>query len=442
MQVILRIAAQNLRQGGRRVVMLAAALAIATCLLVLVVSQFAAANSHLVAAGTALQSGDLNVGGAYRSSPTRMSPLVIDAAEAEAKIRAILPPGTGIVTRHTGQVRLVSESGMWRTYAWGVNIANEPRLAHLLDQNLVAHATGPTGAAADLSLPRSVVLFESQATRLKARVGDKLTAWARSPQGRTNALDVTVRAIAWDLGALTSWTILLDAATLAELVQAPPASTAQLLVYLDDRRQVAASMVQLRDGLTRGGTELMPYRNQPSYTILEAAETEDWRGQRLFVNTWSDELADFTWRIAANAGIAALLFFVLVVIITIGVTNSMFVAVQQRTREIGTLRSLGMSRSQLVATFVTEGILLGLCSAGVGGLVGAALAIGLDAQGIAVESAAFRDVYFTDTLGFTVDPYQVAAVVGIFALAAGSSAVWPALRAARQDPAAALRNNG
>ena len=51
--------------------------------------------------------------------------------------------------------------------------------------------------------------------------------------------------------------------------------------------------------------------------------------------------------------------------------NTMYAAVAYRTREIGTLRALGFSRSRIVSAFLAESIALAL----VGGVIGCLLAL-------------------------------------------------------------------
>ena len=59
---------------------------------------------------------------------------------------------------------------------------------------------------------------------------------------------------------------------------------------------------------------------------------------------------------------------ILGVIVVFVVTNAMAMAVIERTREVGTLRALGMLPAQLVRVFALEGLMLG----GVGAVLGAA----------------------------------------------------------------------
>lgn len=106
------------------------------------------------------------------------------------------------------------------------------------------------------------------------------------------------------------------------------------------------------------------------------------------------------------------------------IMNIMLVAVSERTREIGVRKALGAKRRDILMQFLIEASTLGV----VGSAIGVALGIGL-AELIAAVSP----------LPASVAPWSI--VVGI-ALGAGVgvvSGVYPASRASRLDPIAALR---
>jgi ABC-type antimicrobial peptide transport system permease subunit len=119
----------------------------------------------------------------------------------------------------------------------------------------------------------------------------------------------------------------------------------------------------------------------------------------------------------------------------LGIANTMYTAVLERTKEIGVLKALGARRRDVLLIFVAEAAFIGLA----GGLVGILIAVGLGRLGnVAVDrltqsvAGAGFDVFRTD---FAV--VGVALVVAV--VLSTVSGLLPALRAARQDPARALR---
>ncbi len=106
------------------------------------------------------------------------------------------------------------------------------------------------------------------------------------------------------------------------------------------------------------------------------------------------------------------------------IMNIMLVSVTERTREIGIRKSLGARQGDILLQFLTESVILSMA----GGLVGLALGV---AAAMAL-SAAFGTTLKV-TLPYVLLSIFVSSTVGMV------SGWYPARRAARMDPVAALR---
>lgn len=112
--------------------------------------------------------------------------------------------------------------------------------------------------------------------------------------------------------------------------------------------------------------------------------------------------------------------------------NTMYAAVARRTKEIGTLRTLGFSEGAILLSFLSESVLL----ATLAGILGCLLALPLDFVTTGVGSfASFSEISFRFHVG-------VAALLNglIFAVVLGAiGGVWPARTAAKKEILSALR---
>jgi putative ABC transport system permease protein len=106
------------------------------------------------------------------------------------------------------------------------------------------------------------------------------------------------------------------------------------------------------------------------------------------------------------------------------IMNIMLVAVAERTREIGVRKALGARRRDIMSQFLVEAATLSV--------VGAAIGIGLGialAEGIAAATP----------LPAAVAPWSIGAALVVGAGVGIVAGIYPASRAARLDPIAALR---
>jgi putative ABC transport system permease protein len=118
----------------------------------------------------------------------------------------------------------------------------------------------------------------------------------------------------------------------------------------------------------------------------------------------------------------------MIVIALLGILNTLLLSIYERTRELGMLRAVGLSRGGVTRMVGTESVVMAVFGCLLGIVMGVAL-------GVAI-SAALIDRDFLTTIAI---PWVSLIVFVLIAVVAGVlAALWPARRAARLNVLAAI----
>jgi putative ABC transport system permease protein len=158
-------------------------------------------------------------------------------------------------------------------------------------------------------------------------------------------------------------------------------------------------------------------------------------GPEFEVHTWESLAPERRTIMGIQSGVSNVIAVVFVLLMLLGVANTMLMSVLERTREVGTMMSLGLTRQSVMMLFLLEALALGLMGAA-GGLVGSTvLVFALAKHGLHITppsaTMAIEIIPFM-TFGFTA-VVLLAAVVGAMVFS-----FYPALRASRLRPVEAL----
>jgi putative ABC transport system permease protein len=117
-----------------------------------------------------------------------------------------------------------------------------------------------------------------------------------------------------------------------------------------------------------------------------------------------------------------------------GIVNTLLMSVQERTREIGLMKAMGMGSGRVFGLFSLEAVFIGF----LGSAIGAGIAI---LAGTAASSA-LSGALLSNLPGLTLiafDPLSIAVIILVVMAVAFVAGTLPAARAARQDPVESLR---
>lgn len=429
---VLLIAFRNVLSSRLRTLLLGGAIAFVTMLLVFLMGLSGGVQETILRSALTLSTGDVNVSGFYKTSPSSARPAITEAAEVERVVRAALPEATRVVKRLAGDFdRVISPSGSLQNALIGVQAKDEANFAGVLEV-----LDGDLGALAE---PGTALIFKRQADQLEAKVGDPLVLTGTTARGVHNTADVRVVAIASDMGILSAFQTFVDDGTIRQLYQLKPETGGTLMIYLPDRRDAPAAAERLRGALEGAGYTLMAPEAKPFWQKKGTVEREDWTGQRLDVTTWRDEVANLLPIVDGLDYVSYLLVVILMGIILAGIVIALSMSIRRRTQEIGTLRAIGMGRGSVLWMVVFEAAILSLLGATVGALLGAAIVSALSGH-VEPPNEAVKIFLLSDTLVLKVQAAALVRAVLVIVGVTSLAALLPAARATRISPVAAMQS--
>ena len=433
--VDLTIAFRSLVQHRRRTLFLGSAIAAVTALLVLLNGLSTGVRETMIDTATTLSTGHVNVGGFFKVTAGQAAPVVTDYKKVIEVVKKTVPEMAFVVHRGRGWAKVVSDTGSMQMGITGIDIKSEPKFASVLQ--LVS------GKIDDLAEPGTILIFDNQADKLGVKVGDAVTISAPTTRGTNNTLDVRVVAIAHSLGLLSTWNSFIPIDSLRKLYQFNQDSTGVVQIMLDrkDLPRIPEISGRLRAALEQAGWRVMPNDPRAFWMKFQSVSREDWTGQKLDVTNWEDEISFMTWTLKALQGLSFVLIAILVAIIIIGIMNTMWIAIRERTREIGTLRAIGMQRREVLWMFLLESIMLGLFATVTGVIAGAAIAAGLNALHLHVPTG-LQFFLMSPFLHISVHGSLLLSSVVTITIVTALAALYPSLRAARLRPVVAMSHFG
>jgi len=151
----------------------------------------------------------------------------------------------------------------------------------------------------------------------------------------------------------------------------------------------------------------------------------------LVSDSWMKTNAQLLTALRSQSSSSSMIQVFVIIAVAMGIASVLIVSVVQKSREIGILRAMGTPRARVLRVFLIQGALVGLLGSVIGAALGSGLALFFQQLAVAPDGSPLFPVALDATLlGRSA---LIATLTGIVA------AALPARRAARLDPAVAIR---
>jgi putative ABC transport system permease protein len=404
--IFLRLAARNVLRNVRRTVITVAAIALGMTALLFNWAFIDGVNEQMIDNSTRYLAGHLQLHRKGYHDDQSLDRLLAGGGAIAAQV-AGAAPGAAVSTRLEGSA-LVSAGEKSR----GVLVLGlEPTAERAV--TTLAQTVGE-GEFLDAGEPTGVVLGARIAEALQARVGAEVVLVTQAVDGSVGAGRFRVRGVfRTRMDMLDGGYVLMTLPAAQELYGAGDGITT-VVARLPDRAGVPQARARIEAALG------------PAHEVLD----------------WPALLPSVVQSVSFHTVVGYVLLLVLFIVVAVGITNTVLMAVMERTREFGVMMALGTGQGQLTRVVFYEACLLGLAGVVLGAVLGMSVVLFFAARGM--DFGAYVQAMETmQGLTSTIYPLprwdRLILISGLVFAIGILAALYPAWRASRLVPVAAIR---
>ena len=267
----------------------------------------------------------------------------------------------------------------------------------------------------------SVIIGAELARRLGVQVGDKITII--SPKGQPTAFGTVPRMRAFEVAATFSIGMFEYDSGFAYI----PLHAAQ--IYF-----------QMKDSVNN----LEVFVKDPEHTDNISANIKHALDDQARVMDWQKTNASFFNAIQVERNVMFLILTLIIVVAAFNIISSLIMLVKDKGRDIAILRTMGATRGMIMRVFFLAGASIGVIGTMGGFALGLWFSLNIESirqwiQTITGTELFAAEIYFLSQLPAKVDPMEVLSTVLMGLGLSFLATIYPSWRAARLDPAEALR---
>ena len=168
--------------------------------------------------------------------------------------------------------------------------------------------------------------------------------------------------------------------------------------------------------------------------------------QDILAVSWEKAMPNLANAIKLDYASQKFIFMIILLIVAIGVINTLLMSVMERMREFGVILAMGSRPMTLRCMIMLEALILGLLAAAIGTLLGSLatwylVAVGIDLADLVPETLEFGGVVFDPVMRASWDPAWMLRIAVYVVCLTLLAAAYPAIKAGRTTPVEGMRHH-
>lgn len=408
--IIIKLAWRNLWRNIRRTIITISAMSLGLSIMILTFSLVEGMNNQMVHYATKLSAGHIQIHkkGYFESKD------IYDYISGKGTdvIRAIKRPGLHAAPRLFGSGLASSGENSTGVLLWGIDPQQERQVtemdSHLLKGHFLTSCYG-----------KEVVIGKLLAESLKVNIGDELIILTQAADGSLGNDIFSVHGVLQSIG--------------------DDIDRGAVIMGIDELRQ----FLILPDKIHEVSISL----NHPEMVdVVKAGLERSLEGRDLEVLTWKEIFPQMKEMLELNDVWMYIMLLIVFGLASLGVLNTMLMALFERIREFGLIMALGLRPLSVVCMVLLETLFLSLASTVIGAVMGIGLSLYLGAHGWNLsdisEGFSMSGVTVSTIIYAHLTVEGVLASIICMILVSLLAAFYPAIKASRLEPVVALSTVG
>ena len=166
----------------------------------------------------------------------------------------------------------------------------------------------------------------------------------------------------------------------------------------------------------------------------------------LYTFTWKERNSTLISALKVEKNVMFLILTLIIIVASMNIISGLIIFVKEKNKDIGILKTIGLSNKSLVKVFLSIGFIIGLIGTASGGLLGVMFSLNIKSIQSFVENILqvelfAKEIYYLSNLPSKLNSLEVFYVLIISIIISLVSTTIPAIRSIKIDPIKSLKND-